>query len=168
MRIIYEEKCLCVWVCMYVHTHTFTVTLPVFSVAAFYLGHCYNLHWVRRRRSSSCSSQMKVKATLSVSGRWSYCPSQVKAHWCGLVLESQSHSVCGGCANSSGATTPDPLWQSATGYVCVYVTFKCNLCNSRRGRGSAASRANRLYSHSLQHATVQFTVGLLEHAASYA
>lgn len=22
MRIIYEEKCLCVWVCMYVHTHT--------------------------------------------------------------------------------------------------------------------------------------------------
>lgn len=97
-------------------------------------------------------------------------PARWRRRWCGLVLESQSHSVGGGCANSSGATTPNPLWQSATEYVCVFVTFKCNLCNSRRGRGrgSAASRANRLYSHSLLHATVQFTVGLLEHAASYA
>lgn len=34
---------------MYVHTHTFTVTLPVFSVAAFYLGHCYNLHRVEKK-----------------------------------------------------------------------------------------------------------------------
>lgn len=65
----------------YMHTHTFTVTLPVFSVAAFYLGHCYNLHRVsrRRRRRSSCPSQVEVKATLSVSGRRSHCPSQVKA-----------------------------------------------------------------------------------------
>lgn len=36
--------------CAYVRmcTHTFTVTLPVFSVAAFYLGHCYNLHRVEK------------------------------------------------------------------------------------------------------------------------
>lgn len=56
--------------------------------------------------------------------------------------------------------------------VCLqhFVTFKCNLCNSRRStqRAERASRANRLYSHSLLHATVQFTGSLLEHAASYA
>lgn len=39
------QVCVCVWqLSAVVGTCTFTVTLPVFSVAAFYLGHCYNLH----------------------------------------------------------------------------------------------------------------------------
>lgn len=57
------------------------------------------------------------------------------------------------------------LWLSNA----IYVIQGAAAAESRgRCRGSAASRANRLYSHSLLHATVQFTVSLLEHAASYA
>lgn len=76
MRIIYEEKCLCVWVCMYVHTHTFTVTLPVFSVAAFYLGHCYNLHWVREGGAAAAPARWRWRQRCRCRGGGATAPAR--------------------------------------------------------------------------------------------
>lgn len=117
--------------CACMCTHTCTVTLPVFSVVAFYLGHCYNLHPRRRRRRRSRSSPGQVKATLSLSE--SVPIRAVRRH--PTHTQRQLRCVC----------------------ECLqhFVTFKCNLCNSRRS--STAPARDLPQSESLPRVRIDYT-----------
>lgn len=124
------------YVCMC--THTFTVTLPVFSVAAFYLGHCYNLHRVEKKEEEEEQLPQLGGGEGNAVGVGKEEPlpqpgegdADADSYWNRSRIQSAE-------AVPIRVVRRHPThYDSQVRGMCVcvqhFVTFKCNLCNSRR------------------------------------